>query len=304
MRLNATPQANAAVAVFVDSNHAAISSALNNLISNSVRYTPRGGSISVGLEVGAEQVTVVVHDTGYGIPEAVTTALLEANMGASAQGAGIGLYVANQTLKRLANGVLLLRSSSVATGTVWVIALARSAAVTEEELQQQAGPSQKRQKTSFTLGAGQSIKADLASVFPGGVILVDDDEMARRATEGAMASRYNVPVQGHASAQEFLDRTFPAGAVGHPSRRCLILIDHLMPVADGEMVLDHIPCGHHHCLAMMSGSRFSDQDRQRIHASGIQMCFEKPLDWELFDDFLREQGRTVLNGERGDCNDL
>ena len=56
MRLNATPQANAAVAVFVDSNHAAISSALNNLISNSVRYTPRGGSISVGLEVDAEQV--------------------------------------------------------------------------------------------------------------------------------------------------------------------------------------------------------------------------------------------------------
>jgi signal transduction histidine kinase len=191
VRLATTPQVSAAAAIFVDSHHAAISSALNNLISNSVRYTPRGGSISIGLEVDAECVTVLVHDTGYGIPEAVTTALLEANMGGSAQGAGIGLYVANQTLKRLANGVLILRSSSAVTGTVWCIALSRSSAAAEER-QQNLNLQWKRQRPSFTLAAGMN--GDVLPASHGGAIPVDVpanyDDVVNVAAEGAMQPRF------------------------------------------------------------------------------------------------------------------
>ena len=54
------------VRVFGD--NATLLLALNNLISNAVKFTPDGGQVRCHLDVFDEQARVIVHDTGLGIP--------------------------------------------------------------------------------------------------------------------------------------------------------------------------------------------------------------------------------------------
>jgi signal transduction histidine kinase len=49
---------------------ARMSQVFNNLISNAIKYTPPGGMVIISVEQQADQIHVVVRDTGLGIPEA------------------------------------------------------------------------------------------------------------------------------------------------------------------------------------------------------------------------------------------
>ncbi len=52
----------------VRGNHTRLMQVMTNLLDNAIRYTPRGGKITVRVEDAGEQVTVSVSDTGVGIP--------------------------------------------------------------------------------------------------------------------------------------------------------------------------------------------------------------------------------------------
>src|SRR5690606_20086835 len=45
-----------------------VGQAIDNLVSNAIKYTPSGGRVEITLAVEGEQVVVRVKDTGYGIP--------------------------------------------------------------------------------------------------------------------------------------------------------------------------------------------------------------------------------------------
>lgn len=55
--------------VVVDADRELIRQLLNNLISNAIKFTPEGGSVTVILEEEASAARIVVLDTGKGIPE-------------------------------------------------------------------------------------------------------------------------------------------------------------------------------------------------------------------------------------------
>jgi signal transduction histidine kinase len=52
----------------VRGNHTRLMQVMTNLLDNAIRYTPRGGKITVRVEDAGEHVTVSVSDTGVGIP--------------------------------------------------------------------------------------------------------------------------------------------------------------------------------------------------------------------------------------------
>jgi len=68
---------------------------LTNIIANALRYTPRGGSITVTLTPWPEHVTVAVRDTGPGIaPDVLPHVFDRFTRSPESPGAGLGLAIA------------------------------------------------------------------------------------------------------------------------------------------------------------------------------------------------------------------
>ena len=77
-------------------DHLRILQVLANLISNSLKFTPRGGNITIGGEREADGVRVFVRDTGCGIPDDALERVFErfSQVGKSdRRGLGLGLYI-------------------------------------------------------------------------------------------------------------------------------------------------------------------------------------------------------------------
>ncbi len=93
----------------------ALNQILINLISNAIKFTPRGGRVTVGAHCDGPNFAVVVEDTGVGIGEDDLPRLGEAFFQARASydrrhgGSGLGLSIV-KGLVRLHNGDLDIRS--------------------------------------------------------------------------------------------------------------------------------------------------------------------------------------------------
>ncbi len=92
---------------------------LEQLLSNSLKYTPSGGSISIYLDP-QEDKSLVIEDTGIGIrPEDVPRVFEKGFTGYNGRmdkkSTGLGLYLCQQTLKKLSHRIFL--SSQVGKGT-------------------------------------------------------------------------------------------------------------------------------------------------------------------------------------------
>ncbi len=80
---------------------------LLNLLSNSLKYTPKGGRVSLEVHVRKSAMSFVVHDTGIGIPTAEQAHIFDRFFRASnaverdEQGTGLGLYLAKLLIESL-----------------------------------------------------------------------------------------------------------------------------------------------------------------------------------------------------------
>lgn len=101
--------------------------AIDNLISNAVKFTPAGGTVRVGLRREDDEVVVFVSDTGMGIPEAEMARLFTKFFRATTAtkqavpGVGLGLNITLAIVK--AHGGRLEASSTVGQGTTFEIRL-------------------------------------------------------------------------------------------------------------------------------------------------------------------------------------
>jgi signal transduction histidine kinase len=103
-----------------------LAQALGNLVSNAIKYTPAGGTISAGAGVGGDAIWIRVSDTGPGIaPEDQERIFTPFYRGASArrfpQGMGLGLTIARDLA--IAHGGRLEVDSTPGQGshfTLWL----------------------------------------------------------------------------------------------------------------------------------------------------------------------------------------
>ena len=79
--------------------------AVDNLVSNALKFTPAGGRITVGLREQAGRVLLTVRDTGIGIPEALQADLFEKFSASARTGmrgepsTGLGLFITKQIVQ-------------------------------------------------------------------------------------------------------------------------------------------------------------------------------------------------------------
>ena len=94
----------------VEGNPALLRELLANLIDNAVRYTQRGGHITVSVTEQDGQAVLAVEDNGPGIPEEQRERVFERFypvLGTDEEGCGLGLSIVQEVARRHAAQVLL-----------------------------------------------------------------------------------------------------------------------------------------------------------------------------------------------------
>ena len=96
-----------------------------NLLTNAVKFTPKGGRIQVRLDIVESQAEIVVSDTGKGISAEFLLHVFDSFRQAdssSAKGLGLGLAIARH-LVELHNGSIMAESPGVGQGATFTIKL-------------------------------------------------------------------------------------------------------------------------------------------------------------------------------------
>lgn len=100
---------------------------LENLVSNAIKYTPKGGKVCVTFSAGAGNVRIEVGDTGIGIPKADLPNLFQEFYRAEnakaieAHGTGLGLPIVKEIVDK--HGGRIVVQSEEGLGTIFVVFL-------------------------------------------------------------------------------------------------------------------------------------------------------------------------------------
>ena len=98
---------------------------LANLVDNAVKYTPKGGSVSISMAQDEKQLRFLVSDTGMGIPkdeqERIWQRLYRCDASRSKKGLGLGLCMVRAVVE--AHGGSVSLQSEIGKGSTFIIDL-------------------------------------------------------------------------------------------------------------------------------------------------------------------------------------
>ena len=183
-------------------DEAALETIVGNFVSNAVKFTPRGGRITVTLDAAQDSVTIAVRDTGPGIdPEFIPKLFGRFERSATAvtrgvRGTGIGLSLSKE-LVDLQHGSIDVIRHDEPTGTSFVVRLPREQAVSAV-LPHEERPVHESASLSATESADvQRAPAAAARREPGHraeatILLAEDDPGLSKHISEVLSDRYRV----------------------------------------------------------------------------------------------------------------
>jgi CheY-like chemotaxis protein len=246
-----------------------LAQAIANLLTNAVKYTDRGGQLSITTEAAGGDLIVQVRDTGIGIHPELMPRIFDLFMQAersanrARSGLGIGLTLARRLIE-LHGGAIEAHSPGPGGGTTFTVRLPRSAAP--------APPLRAEQGNLPAVGCRVLIAEDIPDAAEMLCLFLEQlGHDVRVAADG---------VQAVAMAKEFAP--------------VVALLDVGMPRMDGYEAAREIRAalGSRVMLVALTGWG-QDEDQQRARAAGFDQHLTKPADPELLERLIAEAAGRV-----------
>ena len=239
-----------------------------NLLTNAIKFTPRGGQVQVVVQRVNSHIELSVSDTGIGIPASFLARVFDrfsqkdSSTTRSFGGLGLGLAIAKQ-LAELHGGTIRVSSPGEGQGATFFVDLPLSIVQIEEEAARVHPTSQ---------GAASEL-AELPRLDGVHAFIVDDEPDARELLQRVFQDQ-GAQVTAFSSAQALLDAL-------RTTRPTVIVSDIGMPKMDGYQMMrslraleardDRVPA-----LALTAFAR--SEDRKRSLVAGYQAHLAKPFD--------------------------
>ncbi|MEJ7598719.1 MAG: ATP-binding protein [Kofleriaceae bacterium] len=240
-----------------------------NLLTNAVKFTPKGGKIDVLLQRVNSHIEIVVHDSGIGIRPEFLPHLFERFRQADSSttrrygGLGLGLSIVKQ-LVELHGGTVKAESPGKDQGATFHVSLPLRA------VRDRAG-SLSEHPTSKRLAASRVPDISLAGLK---IVIVDDEPDARELVRAVLVEAV-AEVYTAASADEAL-------ALVKTHRPDVIVSDIGMPDKDGYQFMRDVrglsssEGGRIPAIALTAFAR--SEDRTRAMLAGYQVHVSKPIE--------------------------
>ena len=167
-----------------------------NLVNNAVKFTPRGGKVTVALGSDDDNATVVVADTGKGIEPRFLPYVFEpfrqgdGGIARSAGGLGLGLGISKHIVE-LHGGTIEAASAGPGKGATFTVRIPKAAGRAAADRGRSSGPPRDTRAPSLPQLKGLDV-------------LVVDDEPDARALVGAVLEQCGSVVRTVGSAAEAL----------------------------------------------------------------------------------------------------
>ena len=241
-----------------------------NLLTNAVKFTPKGGRIQVKVQRIDSHVEIVVRDSGVGISKEFLPYVFDRFRQADASstrihgGLGLGLSIVHQ-LVDLHGGAVTVQSEGEGTGATFTVTLPFVGVVSHQKETEAVHPTQSDQVLSF----------DGLPSLQGLRILVVDDEPDTRELIHEVLKECGAEVITSPSAAEAL-------AALEQHKPDILISDLGMPDEDGYSLITKIRAlpaergGDIPAAALTAYARA--EDRMRVLRSGFQFHLPKPVD--------------------------
>jgi CheY-like chemotaxis protein len=238
-------------------------------LSNAIKFTQRGGSVSVDLNCVESTARLTVGDTGDGIaPDFLPYVFdrfrqAEGSISRKQGGLGLGLAVARH-LVELHGGTITAESEGVGKGAIFIVDLPLA-----QERRDPARAEERRREVERRGSRSGVVRLDGVHV-----LLVEDDDDSRKLL-GTMLKRYGARVTSTKSAEEALhaiESEVPdvmVSDIGMPDQDGYELIRKLraLPAEKGG----NVP-------AIALTGYASRKDRERALSSGYHQHMAKPIE--------------------------
>lgn len=257
-------------------DHQFLETAAYNLLSNALKYTPGGGSVTVNLRFDDLQCTISITDTGVGVPKEKQGQLFQRFMqtNQTADSIGIGLHLTAEMM-RIHHGSIAFEENP-GGGSIFTLTLPMDEAVytaeermTEDHRQLQPAEEPMAPLDDVRELAGLPLNDDRT------VMVVEDDDDVREFIVRELQKYFRT--EAFANGKEAWDRL--CDATEGKATAQLVVSDVMMPLMNGYELLSRIKAEsrlRHIPVVLLTALTAEEKHLKGINA-GADAYIEKPF---------------------------